>query len=243
MSAVPETLCVLCCVNDVGSFQPSYSMMLTFYALYKQATNGPCTVSRPYVWDVVGRAKWYGTVCCFTVYLHQVQTRWQYFYERKWDTDGNRTGWPWEKEGIVKVCNSDGTIIELNRKIDLKRWYRIEPWSRSRVLKSTIRSWHLTQQQVALLYRPMAIAFAWGEDGRGDANAATQQVISNGMVGGVNWRQLSTARQRAFSVCQHNGYMNDQLTDWPTSGLIIPHCTESSLRAWAVIIMVGEVDN
>ena len=27
-----------------------------------------------------------------------------------------------------------------NRKIDLKRWYRIEPWSRSWVLKSTIRS-------------------------------------------------------------------------------------------------------
>jgi len=35
-------------------------MMLTFYALYKQATNGPCTIARPYMWDVVGRAKWYG---------------------------------------------------------------------------------------------------------------------------------------------------------------------------------------
>jgi len=41
-----------------GSFQPSYEMMLTFYALYKQAIYGPCTSSRPYVWDVVGRAKW-----------------------------------------------------------------------------------------------------------------------------------------------------------------------------------------
>jgi len=41
-----------------GSFQPSYEMMLTFYALYKQAIYGHCTSSRPYVWDVVGRAKW-----------------------------------------------------------------------------------------------------------------------------------------------------------------------------------------
>jgi len=42
--------------------------MLTFYALYKQAINGPCNISRPYMWDAVGRAKWYGP-CKFSVYL------------------------------------------------------------------------------------------------------------------------------------------------------------------------------
>ncbi|XP_068694920.1 acyl-CoA-binding domain-containing protein 6-like [Montipora foliosa] len=31
---------------------------LTFYALYKQAKEGPCTTSRPGFWDPVGRAKW-----------------------------------------------------------------------------------------------------------------------------------------------------------------------------------------
>jgi len=56
-----------CYVAVVGSFQPSYEMMLTFYGLYKQATNGRCTSSRPYMWDVVGRAKWYRTIFIFTV--------------------------------------------------------------------------------------------------------------------------------------------------------------------------------
>lgn len=41
-----------------GSFQPPYSMQLTFYSYYKQATTGPCTGARPAFWDVVGRAKY-----------------------------------------------------------------------------------------------------------------------------------------------------------------------------------------
>ena len=56
-----------CCVTDLGSFQPSYEMMLTFYAFYKQATNGPCTSSRPRMWDVVGRAKWYELSLCVCI--------------------------------------------------------------------------------------------------------------------------------------------------------------------------------
>lgn len=30
-----------------------------FYALYKQATAGPCNIAKPGFWDVTGRAKWY----------------------------------------------------------------------------------------------------------------------------------------------------------------------------------------
>ncbi|KAI8513568.1 Acyl-CoA binding domain containing 5 [Branchiostoma belcheri] len=41
-----------------GSITPSHETMLTFYAYYKQATIGPCDISRPGFWDVVGRAKW-----------------------------------------------------------------------------------------------------------------------------------------------------------------------------------------
>lgn len=41
-----------------GAYQPSHAMVLTFYALYKQATSGPCTHSKPVFWDAVGRAKW-----------------------------------------------------------------------------------------------------------------------------------------------------------------------------------------
>ncbi|XP_058969221.2 acyl-CoA-binding domain-containing protein 6 [Pocillopora verrucosa] len=31
---------------------------LTFYALYKQAKEGPCNTSRPGFWDMIGKAKW-----------------------------------------------------------------------------------------------------------------------------------------------------------------------------------------
>ncbi len=42
-----------------GSYQPSHSLMLRFYGLYKQATEGACNLgSRPPFWDPVRRAKY-----------------------------------------------------------------------------------------------------------------------------------------------------------------------------------------
>uniref|UniRef100_A0AAA9RV45 Acyl-CoA-binding domain-containing protein 5 n=1 Tax=Bos taurus TaxID=9913 RepID=A0AAA9RV45_BOVIN len=41
-----------------GSFQPTNEMMLKFYSFYKQATEGPCKLSKPGFWDPVGRYKW-----------------------------------------------------------------------------------------------------------------------------------------------------------------------------------------
>lgn len=41
-----------------GPYQPSNDMLLTFYSLFKQATNGKCCERRPAFWDVVRRAKW-----------------------------------------------------------------------------------------------------------------------------------------------------------------------------------------
>ncbi|ALC40004.1 CG8814 [Drosophila busckii] len=41
-----------------GPYQPSTSMMLKFYGLFKQATEGACAPKKPGFWDVVGRAKW-----------------------------------------------------------------------------------------------------------------------------------------------------------------------------------------
>ncbi|XP_030745600.1 acyl-CoA-binding domain-containing protein 5 [Sitophilus oryzae] len=41
-----------------GSYQPSNELMLRFYAYFKQATQGPCSGSRPAFWDIVGRAKY-----------------------------------------------------------------------------------------------------------------------------------------------------------------------------------------
>ncbi|KAI9585218.1 acyl-CoA-binding domain-containing protein 5 [Glossina fuscipes] len=41
-----------------GPYQPTTTMMLKFYGLYKQATEGPCNQSKPRIWDVVGRTKW-----------------------------------------------------------------------------------------------------------------------------------------------------------------------------------------
>uniref|UniRef100_A0A2R5L3U8 Putative enoyl-coa hydratase/isomerase n=1 Tax=Ornithodoros turicata TaxID=34597 RepID=A0A2R5L3U8_9ACAR len=38
--------------------QPSNDVKLSLYGLYKQATEGKCTASRPGVFDLVGRAKW-----------------------------------------------------------------------------------------------------------------------------------------------------------------------------------------
>ncbi|ODM94721.1 Acyl-CoA-binding domain-containing protein 5 [Orchesella cincta] len=41
-----------------GPYQPSNSSKLKFYGLYKQATEGKNTISKPGFWDVIGRAKW-----------------------------------------------------------------------------------------------------------------------------------------------------------------------------------------
>ncbi|XP_059812543.1 acyl-CoA-binding domain-containing protein 5-like [Hypanus sabinus] len=41
-----------------GSYRPSHEKMLKFYSYYKQATVGPCCISRPGFWDPVGRLKW-----------------------------------------------------------------------------------------------------------------------------------------------------------------------------------------
>ena len=43
-----------------GAYQPSHALMLKFYGYYKQSTEGPCNISKPSFWDVVGKAK-YGT--------------------------------------------------------------------------------------------------------------------------------------------------------------------------------------
>ncbi|OQR67580.1 hypothetical protein BIW11_02170 [Tropilaelaps mercedesae] len=40
-----------------GRFHPPYALQLTFYSYYKQATEGPCTGSRPSFWDVAARVK------------------------------------------------------------------------------------------------------------------------------------------------------------------------------------------
>ncbi|XP_018410673.1 PREDICTED: acyl-CoA-binding domain-containing protein 4 [Nanorana parkeri] len=41
-----------------GSYRPSYEEMLLFYSYYKQATVGPCNITRPGFWDPIGRYKW-----------------------------------------------------------------------------------------------------------------------------------------------------------------------------------------
>ncbi|EDW77932.1 uncharacterized protein Dwil_GK24284 [Drosophila willistoni] len=41
-----------------GPYQPSTGMMLKFYGLFKQATEGACEQKKPGFWDIVGKAKW-----------------------------------------------------------------------------------------------------------------------------------------------------------------------------------------
>ncbi|XP_056405363.1 acyl-CoA-binding domain-containing protein 4 [Hyla sarda] len=41
-----------------GAYRPSYEEMLRFYSYYKQATVGPCNISRPGFWDPIGKYKW-----------------------------------------------------------------------------------------------------------------------------------------------------------------------------------------
>lgn len=41
-----------------GPYQPSPTMMLKFYGLYKQATEGACHQKKPAFWDIVNKAKW-----------------------------------------------------------------------------------------------------------------------------------------------------------------------------------------
>ena len=46
-------------VLNTGPFQPSYEMMLKFYAFYKQGTEGKCTKPKPWAWDIVSKKKWF----------------------------------------------------------------------------------------------------------------------------------------------------------------------------------------
>ncbi|XP_055937519.1 acyl-CoA-binding domain-containing protein 5-like isoform X1 [Argiope bruennichi] len=41
-----------------GTFEPSQEMMLKLHALEKQATEGPCYIPKPYIWNTSARAKW-----------------------------------------------------------------------------------------------------------------------------------------------------------------------------------------
>ena len=44
--------------SSTGSFQPSDELKLTFYAYFKQATDGPNNTKKPPFYDIVNRYKW-----------------------------------------------------------------------------------------------------------------------------------------------------------------------------------------
>ncbi len=41
-----------------GPFQPSHDMMRKFYSLYKQATEGPCSMEKPPFYNLIQREKY-----------------------------------------------------------------------------------------------------------------------------------------------------------------------------------------
>ncbi|CAI8008150.1 Acyl-CoA-binding domain-containing protein 5 [Geodia barretti] len=47
-----------------GPYMADNKTKLRFYALYKQATEGPCAAPKPGFWDVVGKAKWEAWSLC-----------------------------------------------------------------------------------------------------------------------------------------------------------------------------------
>jgi acyl-CoA-binding protein len=52
--------CSTAFLNCVGTADSVFSdeAQLLFYALHSQATNGPCTDGKPWVWNIVESAKW-----------------------------------------------------------------------------------------------------------------------------------------------------------------------------------------
>lgn len=46
-----------------GSFKPSNDLKLKFYGYFKQATEGPNETPKPYMWEVINRAKWEAWNC------------------------------------------------------------------------------------------------------------------------------------------------------------------------------------
>jgi acyl-CoA-binding protein len=48
-------------VSKASDISPSTEQKLRLYGLFKQATVGPCTISKPF-FDMTGRYKWYGFV-------------------------------------------------------------------------------------------------------------------------------------------------------------------------------------
>lgn len=56
---IPNIAQCECVVQALVVYFGVYSHVLPqFYALYKQATEGPCRTSQPGFWDLVGKAKW-----------------------------------------------------------------------------------------------------------------------------------------------------------------------------------------
>lgn len=41
-----------------GPFQPSHTLALKFYGLYKQGTEGPCDIPKPAFWQMIAKAKY-----------------------------------------------------------------------------------------------------------------------------------------------------------------------------------------
>ncbi|XP_076352863.1 acyl-CoA-binding domain-containing protein 4-like [Tachypleus tridentatus] len=41
-----------------GPFKPSIELRLRFYSYFKQATEGPCRLTQPPFWDLIGKTKW-----------------------------------------------------------------------------------------------------------------------------------------------------------------------------------------
>lgn len=61
------------------SMRSHMEKMTSLYGLFKQATHGPCDVSRPSFYDVMGKMKWYSTltcasclISCMSVVLHVI---------------------------------------------------------------------------------------------------------------------------------------------------------------------------
>ncbi|GBL95722.1 Acyl-CoA-binding domain-containing protein 5 [Araneus ventricosus] len=61
MSLQEKFLAAVDVINSIpydGTFEPSQEMMLKLHALEKQATEGPCCIPKPYIWNTNARAKW-----------------------------------------------------------------------------------------------------------------------------------------------------------------------------------------
>ncbi|CAC5413628.1 Acyl-CoA-binding domain-containing protein 5 [Mytilus coruscus] len=189
-----------------GPFQPSYEIMLTFYGLYKQATEGTCTKPKPWSWDIVAKKKWdawnkLGTLSseqAMDLYVEELKKSIALSTD-KWNTMGDKDkriveAMPQEKP-VRDFMETIGTFYELIDERspfeDEKRSYDLANGdTNSNVIQADIRNGNENSMNHSMLVDPLL------------KNLVKQDIKMNGMPRGFQDKEFDDEKptESALSI-------------------------------------------